>query len=745
MEPRSRDLPAVLALAAALCWASLARGQNTDSLVLENTQKFTVLDQITDPAERRALLKAYEARSPRARVDLGETFLRQYPQSWLLPEVYELTAKAYIELGDLDRAVQAGRASIQILPESPLLLVPLGNAEAKLHLNAAAEHSVTDALDCLERFAGPNTVPERRWPEVQRELKASCYFVLGRVRTVEGLNRQPGDNRPKTLRESIDYLGRAYQLNPGDPEIAYLIGLDHLALGNRTEEGRWMRLVYETGGPLKDGALARLREIFETSPQGPGHSFEAYLGSLRPPDPLVPQEAGSSSPPKIALPDYAGSRKCAMCHQDIYRNWSQTGMARMLQPYAPQNIIGDFSGNNTFYLGDEVIEDGDGFKFIPANNREPFARMIVDHGRHYFEIKQADHTWHRYPVNYTIGSKWQQGYVTRLPNGQLQVFPIEYNLRYRQWVNFWKIIDAPGTERDDPRQWEKFTPDTNYAMNCAVCHTSQLRSTKGGGFQPEGLEFREPGIGCEMCHGPGSAHVAAHMKGRSYEKDPLAPPVDFARISSADSVAICSQCHMQSAIRRPGAEGELNYSRSSGVFFKRYMSRPYGEFFLTAHFKDGRFRQTSFIVESFLRSNCFRKGGAACTSCHDPHHDDAASNPTSLLFRNEPNRMCTQCHSKYRDPANLVRHTRHSEKSEGSQCASCHMPRIMSALMTRARTHRIDDIPNAAMTVRFGQQQSPNACLICHADRNIAWLSQQLGTRWNMSSAQALPLPGSDR
>jgi predicted CXXCH cytochrome family protein len=718
-------------------FAGSARAQNTDTLILENGRKFTAIDQITDPAERDALLKIYKARSPRAKVDMAEAFLGKYPQSWLLPEVYEIAAKAYIDLGEFDRALQDGRASLQILPESPLLLVPLANAEVKLGRTAEAEQSAQDALDYLERFDGPSTVPKKHWPELQQELKSSCYFVLGRVRTSEGVNLQAGEERSRKLLESISLLARARSLNPDDPEIEYLIGLDYLALGSQNEAARWISVVYQRESPLKELALAKLRTIFGLSQRNPRQTFEDFLGALGQPGPLPSSSAPVGTPGKAELADYVGSKACAMCHPDIYQNWSHTGMARMLRPYAPENILGDFVENNVFYLGDEVIGDGQSYKFIQGKNRQTFARMIVDHGRHYFEIKQSDQSWHRYPVNYTIGSKWQQGYVTRLPNGQLQVFPIEYNARYRKWVNFWKIIDAPGTERDDPRLWEKFSPETNYKMNCAVCHTSQLTNTKGGGFQTENLEFREPGIGCEMCHGPGGKHVAWHVQGKAYEKDPLEPPVDFTRISSLESVAICSQCHMQSAIRAPGPEGELNYSRGPDAFFKRYKSRPYAEFFLNAHFQDGRFRQTSFIVESFLRSNCFRKGGATCISCHDPHHDDAASNPTSLLFRDEPNRMCTQCHAEFKDAANLQRHTRHPLNSEASQCASCHMPRIMDALMSRARTHSIGDIPNARMTEQFGQQQSPNACLICHDHKSMAWLDQQLETGWNVHSARS--------
>ena len=723
-------------------FAGSVYAQNTDSLILENGRKFTVIDQITDPAERDALLKIYRARTPGAKVEMCEAFLKKYPQSWLLPEVYEIAAKAQIDLGKLDQALQDGRASLQILPESPLLLVPLANAEVKLGRNAEAEQSAKEALDYLGRFGGPGTIPKEQWPEVQQELKASCYFVLGRVKTSQGVNLPPGEERSRTLQDSIRLLARAKLLNPDDPEIEYLIGFDYLALGSHAEAARWMSVVYQRESPLKELALAKLRAIFDQSGRNPRQTFEDYLGALGQPGPLLSSEAPVGIQSETVLADYVGSETCAMCHQDTYQNWSHTGMARMLRPYAAENILGDFVENNVFYLGDEVIEDGESYKFIQGKDRQPFARMIVDRGRHYFEIKQSDLSWHRYPVDYTIGSKWQQGYVTRLPDGQLQVFPIEYNARYRKWVNFWKIIDAPGTERDDPRSWEKFSPATNYLMNCAVCHTSQLRNTKGGGFQAENLEFREPGIDCEMCHGPGGKHVAWHMQGKAYKKDPLEPPVDFTRISSAESVAICSQCHMQSAIRAPGPDGELNYSRGRDRFFERYLSRPYGEFFLNAHFKDGRFRQTSFIVESFLRSNCFRKGGATCISCHDPHHDDAASNPTSLRFRSEPNNMCTQCHAELEDAAKLQRHTRHPMNSQGSQCASCHMPRIMNALMSRARTHRIDDIPNARMTEQFGQEQSPNACLICHGDKSMVWLDQQLETGWNVHSARS-PLSSS--
>jgi hypothetical protein len=52
----------------------------------------------------------------------------------------------------------------------------------------------------------------------------------------------------------------------------------------------------------------------------------------------------------------------------------------------------------------------------------------------------------------------------------------------------------------------------------------------------------------------------------------------------------------------------------------------------------------------------------------------------------------------------------------------------MDALLFRARTHQIDDIPNADMTQRFGQSESPNACLQCHGEKNAHWVKQQIAS-----------------
>jgi len=187
---------------------------------------------------------------------------------------------------------------------------------------------------------------------------------------------------------------------------------------------------------------------------------------------------------------------------------------------------------------------------------------------------------------------------------------------------------------------------------------------------------------------------------------------------------------MQSAIRDTGPQGELNYV-STGEFYGKRLQQPFGEFSRKGFYKDGRFRQTTFLVEALERSQCFKKGGVSCTTCHDPHGHGSRSNLTSLKFPDTPDRMCTGCHSDFQDAAAITRHSHHPAESPASRCVSCHMPRIMDALLFRTRYHQIDDIPNAEMTKRFGQEESPNACLICHSDKDAEWAGDQL-SRWQV-------------
>lgn len=140
------------------------------------------------------------------------------------------------------------------------------------------------------------------------------------------------------------------------------------------------------------------------------------------------------------------------------------------------------------------------------------------------------------------------------------------------------------------------------------------------------------------------------------------------KLTARESVAVCAQCHAQSALRTARTEFPPQYER-----------RPYTEFGRSAFHANGRFRETTFIVESFERSACYLKGNATCAHCHDPHPKDGKVNDKGLKFAPEDNTMCVQCHKTNHNP-------------QGT-CVNCHMPKTMSALLFEARTHQIEARP----------------------------------------------------
>ena len=698
------------ALLAGIFWAlasaaSPAYGQDLDLVLYAgDPAKPAMLDKIDNDQERDAFLALKEIQDPSRKQELAEEFLREFPQSWLTSFAHSMAAKACIALDDLAAGLEHGRRSLEILPENGTLLVTLANVQVHEGLLEKAEASATDALEHLARFQRASIYSKVEWAGIRRELEGSAHYVLGRVAATRGL-RSTGLRRAEQLSSAQQSLHSSLALNPADGIATLLLGIVEFELGNHDTALAAFAKAAHVPGPAQSRATARLHQMHQADGPSSGsfEEFQAAIGPLR----IDPPLSQSSSE---AIPDgpgtYAGSESCTSCHQEVADAWSETGMAKMFRDYAAENVIGDFSEHNEF-------RDAAG---------RLLGRMLVDEGRHYFELP-AGEGHERFRVDYTIGSKWQQAYATRLPNGRIHVIPIQYNRLHGRWVNFWEVLDDGSSERSKVENFHQMKVSTSYQVHCSSCHTSQVQA-EGAVIAPERMTFRETGVNCEMCHGPSQTHVDWMQEGNNASTAASDPPLRFKDVDHRTYVAVCAQCHMQSGVVQPGSLGEINYSGRQVEFFSQRLQRPYEEYSRNAFYKDGRFRETTFIVEAFMRTQCFRKGQAQCGHCHDPHPADSRTNPTSLKSRSDRDQMCLQCHESM--AGNIESHTRHAENSEASRCAACHMPAIMNSMMFMAGTHRIDDIPNAGMTAKFGRSDSPNACLACHEQESDAWLASEL-------------------
>jgi predicted CXXCH cytochrome family protein len=677
----------LIILAALLLLVALASAQEINVAIGlgRRPTPLTIFDQIEDPGERRAFREVWDA-APREQIDLATRFVDSYPRSIVMREAYELAARAHVATGDLVQGLAWATRALRLMPENPFLLVMVADIAAKQRDDDLAVASARDALRYLEHAERPSHLSRQQWPQMRDGLRATALFVLGRVAAVR-----------EQYKEAEQSLLASLTLNPDDREALYTIGVVRMAVHADEGAARAFSRVAQSDDPLAAAALRFLRVLHARGATA-GTSFDAWKAGLTwsPPEPAMPvdrpREAGR----------YAGSLACRKCHARAYAGWESTGMARMFRSYRPADVIGDFSGS-------QIVSD--------------HARALLDGGRHFIEIRRGDdNTWTRYPVDYVIGSKNQQAYATRLPDSRLLVFPIQYSRLRKAWVNYWEMVDAPGSPRTDISQFHRAPADAVYQTTCAPCHTSQLSFAKGAS-EPAAAAFREGGVNCEMCHGPSLDHVERMRSGVKAAAAATATPTSFRRLSAERYVAVCAQCHAQSAVHDAQAGGAVNYSES-GEAFRTYSFELPSAFSRKAFYRDGRYRATTFISEAFARSKCFRQGQATCGSCHDPHPANAARNPNSLKFAEDADAMCTQCHTAIGDRPE--RHTRHPARTEASRCVSCHMPRIMEAVLFQARSHEIDDIPDAEMTARFGNADSPNACAGCHADRDAEWLRGSL-------------------
>jgi hypothetical protein len=143
-------------------------------------------------------------------------------------------------------------------------------------------------------------------------------------------------------------------------------------------------------------------------------------------------------------------------------------MAEMFRPYSAGDVMGRFSG--------EEILGGS-------------ARTGAENGQRFIELRAANSgKWTRYRVDALIGSKWEQAYASKLPDGRLVVLPIQYSKVEGGWVNYWKIVDG-SSERSDIGHFQGTPDGALYQRDCAPCHTSQLRYG-GAGASPATAQFR---------------------------------------------------------------------------------------------------------------------------------------------------------------------------------------------------------------------------------------------------------------
>jgi tetratricopeptide (TPR) repeat protein len=140
------------------------------------------------------------------------------------------------------------------------------------------------------------------------------------------------------------------------------------------------------------------------------------------------------------------------------------------------------------------------------------------------------------------------------------------------------------------------------------------------------------------------------------------------------------------------------------------------------YYPDGRDLGENYTYTSWRMSPCVKSGQLDCMHCH------TSSGRYRFNDNKTANNACLPCHQKRVE--NATEHTHHPKDTKGNQCISCHMPMTSFGRMNRS-DHSMRP-PTPAATIKF---KSPNACNICHHDKDPAWADKHV-RQWHKDDYQ---------
>lgn len=349
----------------------------------------------------------------------------------------------------------------------------------------------------------------------------------------------------------------------------------------------------------------------------------------------------------------ADSAACAACHRAIYDSFRRTPMA------ATSGEAGRAAPAESFARA--------AFTHVPSGFRY---RVTRSGGGYWMDFeKAADGSRHgRKPLAYFVGS----GAVAR-----------SYLLSADGF-----LYEAPLTYYSGSAKWDLAPSYSSYAYpymtrpivpGCLNCHASALSAMAGTQNRFGSPPFREGGVACERCHGPGETHIAKMQAGRAQGGSSIINP---AKLSPERRDSVCAQCHLSGEVRvmRPGASWDSyragdRLADSVAVFVRAGVSPGMR---VNSHF------------EKLAQSACKRVSGDRlwCGSCHDPHSMPGPVD-RAAWFRAK----CLSCHA-----ADACKETAANRAKRQDDCAGCHMPKsaVTDAEHVVYTDHSIPRRPRAA-------------------------------------------------
>jgi tetratricopeptide (TPR) repeat protein len=315
-------------------------------------------------------------------------------------------------------------------------------------------------------------------------------------------------------------------------------------------------------------------------------------------------------------------------------------------------------------------------------------------------------------INLAVGIRDQQALLTKFPDGRYQILPTAYDIRNQTWFESSEgIVNTPHMlQSNEPFYWTNWKRTWNY--DCFGCHLSGMEKNYNPDANTYDTKWRDLGIDCEACHGPGKAHARLRtvkkLWGRSVRDTTM---LRLTNLTPRQQVETCGACHASKTTFALGYKPGDDWSEYYSLTLLDH------DFIMP----DGRYAGLIYDVIGFMQSPCYEKGGLTCITCHGGHADESS---IEMRHFDHENDMCRPCHTDKVQNPNA--HTFHRADGAGSKCRNCHM-QVLPVSRMGIVDHTIS-IPTPENTIAFN---SPNACQSagCHPDQSARWAIEALNRR----------------
>ncbi|HCC71621.1 MAG TPA: hypothetical protein DEQ09_10795 [Bacteroidales bacterium] len=387
---------------------------------------------------------------------------------------------------------------------------------------------------------------------------------------------------------------------------------------------------------------------------------------------------------KDRVASYSGSKSCQPCHERFYQLWHDSHHGMAMQPVTRKFVEDNIKTfNQRIKVGTDIFEvtmEGDTLVFKETKRSGQLAK---------------------YPAIHTMGGKYIYYFLTPLEGGRLQVLPLAYDCKTDSWYNNPESgVRHFETLEDAPLDWMNHLYTFN--TTCYNCHVSQLETNYDLDQNTYNTTWREPGINCETCHGPCYDHIVECVKAGDDNIPEDLKIVQTSKYTPDQNNAACGSCHAKATVIAQEYEPRARFYDYFDLIT------------LENHdfYADGRDLGENYTMTLWEMNKCSASGGLHCVDCH-------TSSGRYRFAGENANDACMPCHADKVN--NVTAHTFHKENSPGSECIACHMPKTVFARMDRSDHSFRPPMPRATMA--FG---SPNACNICHDDKDAEWSEREI-------------------